>query len=377
MKTEKFDEELRYRAILAMSLIVCAIASIIVLEHKAGYFIDEYLSLMRANTIFGHQDPPFTLSYTPALAFFQDFLAVHPGHEFKYANIWLNESINVHPPLYYVLAHTMCSLATGEIVEWPLMVINVAFTLLTLVAGYKLVRLFTDSWLVLAVSLLAILALVAAVRHTRFRLPTVDERTNRNLAWQMATLIVPVLLYFLLVAKISPFWNSTRFLYPIFPLIVWSSAIILWKLAHFATPRKAAIAITCIVLVITTGSGLLHTSMYNLQTAQAQAIASASDRADLDCIVVTDTKKNWPLLAMLECKPEAGQYASLTFVDSQDPSDLRNFADRDELMLFIDSSVNEQDVQKLAASYGLPDSVEYIYAYSSFTSYHLTRDTTT
>lgn len=524
------DKSFRDRAILILALFVCAVCSIILFEHKVGFFLDEYYSLMRANALFSQGLIPSALSYVPASTYFQDYLAVHPGHEFDYMNAWLNESINVHPPLYYFLVHTLCSLVPGKIAEWSLMVINMIFTLLTLIVGYKLVKLFTDSSLVLAsallafslsagildlvaflrmycmamlwctlfcyllcarmrntkpsrcfyaqlaltvfagamthyyciiyfvfaclcfftwltvrkqfrqlghsalaivgagiasvvffphmlkhiffgyrgveswsnlanhsdffsrldgyatrinaelfgslafylTALLAIFVIAAFVRHAKSSNLSMSELPDHNRAWEMVTLLVPVVLYFFVVVKISSYWHTNRYLYPIYPLIIWSFAISLWNLSRIAAPRKAAIATSCILLALLTGSGLLHASWNNLHFDQAEAISSATERANLDCVVIVGMNTSWPLTGILECKPEASQYASLTFIDSQNLSNLQSFSDRDKLMLFIDSAVDSQTVADLATTYNLPNTVERIYAYTCFTSYLLT-----
>lgn len=60
------------------------------------------------------------------------------GGQFDYANVWKNQSEDVHPPLYYVMLHTICSLFPEKFSVWYAAIINIGFALLILYISKKL-----------------------------------------------------------------------------------------------------------------------------------------------------------------------------------------------------------------------------------------------
>ena len=69
-------------------------------------------------------------------------LTVPPGEGFDYLQVYMNQAVDVHPPLYYLLVHTVFSLGGGYS-DWYLFGINLFFLLLTCLFLYKAGRLIT------------------------------------------------------------------------------------------------------------------------------------------------------------------------------------------------------------------------------------------
>lgn len=40
---------------------------------------------------------------------FKDYITVQPGERFAYGSVYHNQTLDHHPPLYYMLLHTVCS----------------------------------------------------------------------------------------------------------------------------------------------------------------------------------------------------------------------------------------------------------------------------
>ena len=74
-------------------------------------------------------------------------ITAETGNRFNYVQVYLNQVMDVHPPLYYILAHTVFSLFQGRFSNGFLFSINIIFLLMTVWMLYKLaMRLFHNEW---------------------------------------------------------------------------------------------------------------------------------------------------------------------------------------------------------------------------------------
>lgn len=111
---------------------------------KTSFFVDEIWTFNLANSY-----------YFPALLdaqgyfdkwlpgeFWQQLLVVAPEHRFAFGSVWYNQSMDVHPPLFYSVVHSICSLFPGEFSKWFVVVPNMLFFVATqvilLFVGIKL-----------------------------------------------------------------------------------------------------------------------------------------------------------------------------------------------------------------------------------------------
>lgn len=67
---------------------------------------------------------------------YQDYLAVSESNTFNYASVYYNQRGDVHPPLFYMVLHTVCSVFQGSFSKWYALGINMAFLLLTIFLLY-------------------------------------------------------------------------------------------------------------------------------------------------------------------------------------------------------------------------------------------------
>ncbi|MCR4841396.1 MAG: glycosyltransferase family 39 protein [Lachnospiraceae bacterium] len=76
---------------------------------------------------------------------FKDYITVNPGQEFDYGNVIYNLKQDIHPPLYFLILHTICSFFPGQFSKWYSFPINiVAFVILQFFL-FALVRKLTKS----------------------------------------------------------------------------------------------------------------------------------------------------------------------------------------------------------------------------------------
>ncbi len=121
------------------------ILMIVTISNKENYHVDETYSYGLAN----HQGG-IAISiedgkrYSEPAEPFLKYLTVDIEHRFDYQNVWENQSKDVHPPLYYALLHTVCSLFPGTISKWYAGSINILFALLTLLVLRKLILQLTN-----------------------------------------------------------------------------------------------------------------------------------------------------------------------------------------------------------------------------------------
>lgn len=59
--------------------------------------------------------------------YFKDYLLVNEGEEFDFGSVLYNQKKDVHPPLYYILVHFLCSFTAGEVLMIHGGIINVIF----------------------------------------------------------------------------------------------------------------------------------------------------------------------------------------------------------------------------------------------------------
>lgn len=108
---------------IGMTLLLCL--QIIVLfyygSRKAGYHEDELYSYYSSNKTAGLfvNDREWTTGES-----FRNELVVLPGEQFRYGVVKQMQSWDVHPPFYYYLLHTVCSLTLGIFSKWQGISVN-------------------------------------------------------------------------------------------------------------------------------------------------------------------------------------------------------------------------------------------------------------
>ena len=139
-------------AVPAVCSVLIVILIVLMLLSKEGLFGDEFFSYARANA---------RLRYIPAGAeipdpasYFQSFLAV--DRPFIYGTVIEREAGNVHPPLYFILLHTVCSFFPGSFSVFFAGAVNMLFAVLSVFVLHSLLKRFALPLRTRAVLLLGI-----------------------------------------------------------------------------------------------------------------------------------------------------------------------------------------------------------------------------
>lgn len=114
---------------------------------KEGYYIDELWSYGLANSYYEPflQEQEGYMDQWHEPEFYLNYLTVNSGEAFSYASVYDNQVNDVHPPLYYMLLHTVCSLFKGGFTKWYGLMVNSLFFggtvwLLYMISGLMLGR---------------------------------------------------------------------------------------------------------------------------------------------------------------------------------------------------------------------------------------------
>lgn len=131
----------KYKQILPLSLSIIAfiILTLLALKGKINLHVDELMSYGLSNsttgvTIYIENGKRYNKGDTP----FEKYVMTDSERRFNYDYVWKNQSDDVHPPLYYILLHTICSCFPYRFSIYFAASINILFSILTIVYIYKM-----------------------------------------------------------------------------------------------------------------------------------------------------------------------------------------------------------------------------------------------
>lgn len=107
-------------AIMMLQLVVASYFCI----QKQGFHYDEYYSYYSSNVTYGLA--PGDRQWKDAAEIKSEF-QVQNGEGFRYGMVKTMQSFDVHPPLYYMILHTVCSLFPGIFSKWFGLGLNLFF----------------------------------------------------------------------------------------------------------------------------------------------------------------------------------------------------------------------------------------------------------
>lgn len=139
--------------ILISSLIVSAMIGVLLYygNIKQGFHMDELLTYGLSNSYFFPF--PFTFGEWLPSSYFHDYLTVNGQDAFAYDSVYYNQASDVHPPIYYIIIHTISSFFQGDFTKWIGLAANVSFYLLTILSIFSFAKyLFKDKWIALLVA---------------------------------------------------------------------------------------------------------------------------------------------------------------------------------------------------------------------------------
>ena len=133
---------------VVMLLLITAVQIAVILHYtfeRRNLYVDEIWTFNTAN----HYYFPFLFQsaesylnrWLPA-SFWSHSLVADPNHTFSFGSVFYNMSQDSHPPFYFIIIHSVCSLFPGEFSRWfgiiPNLVFFILFQLLFYVTGLKL-----------------------------------------------------------------------------------------------------------------------------------------------------------------------------------------------------------------------------------------------
>lgn len=133
-------KKMYYIALLCASIIIIIAEGILIKHTDIG--VDEVFSYGLSNHTFVdtiEMKPQDGYVYQKGIEPFVEYMAVQKDGRFQYANVWKNQSEDVHPPLYYAILHTICSFFPMSISRWYAGSINIVFLLMTLIVSTNLI----------------------------------------------------------------------------------------------------------------------------------------------------------------------------------------------------------------------------------------------
>lgn len=119
---------------------------------KQGYFVDELWSYGLANSYYHpHVDCNGALLKGWVTGnYFHDYLRVLPDQRFAYGSVIYNQVYDYHPPLFYMVLHTISSFFPNTFSKWYALVPNMIYFAASMLLLFVLAkRIFKNEWLAL------------------------------------------------------------------------------------------------------------------------------------------------------------------------------------------------------------------------------------
>lgn len=116
-------------------------------DMKKGFFVDEIWSYGLANSYYHAQiweDGGLdNTEIEPNM--FKEYLTVNKDEKFEYGSVIYNQTHDSHPPLFYLVLHTVSSFFSGSFSKWFGLIPNLIYYVVTIIFLYKIGRLVSES----------------------------------------------------------------------------------------------------------------------------------------------------------------------------------------------------------------------------------------
>ena len=124
MKKSFWIENKRWIFLMTIIMMLQLVVASYFCIQKQGFHYDEYYSYYSSNVT--HGLAPTDREWKDVSHIRSEF-QVMEGEEFRYGMVKIMQSYDVHPPLYYMILHTVCSLFPGIFSKWFGLGINLLF----------------------------------------------------------------------------------------------------------------------------------------------------------------------------------------------------------------------------------------------------------
>ncbi len=130
---------------LLLTLIICLQVALAVFWNyrREGLHVDEFWSFGLANSNYHphiFSDDALDNGWIDS-SYIRDYLVVDEDHRFDYVSVINNQKHDVHPPLFYIILHTVCSFFPGTFSTWFAVIPNLIFFALSLIILFKISKL--------------------------------------------------------------------------------------------------------------------------------------------------------------------------------------------------------------------------------------------
>lgn len=113
---------------------------------KQGFFVDEIWSYGLSNSYYHAQiwedNGLANVRIDPEM--FKSYLTVNKGEEFSYGSVIYNQTHDAHPPLFYMVLHTISSFSPGEFSKWFGLIPNVIYFAIAMYLLLRIVRCISE-----------------------------------------------------------------------------------------------------------------------------------------------------------------------------------------------------------------------------------------
>lgn len=179
--------------VLYALVVIIQLAALVSLgSQKQGFHIDEIYSYQISNSYHAEKVTGYDGlwdQWVPGNSLL-DLITVQEGEQFAYPVVYHNNAVDCHPPLFYFLLHSICSLFPGTFTKWYGLVLNICFFVATQVVIYSFAKeiLGSSFWAVLPVAVYG--GMRGALSCTIFiRMYTVLSFFTIALIWRLVHLI--------------------------------------------------------------------------------------------------------------------------------------------------------------------------------------------
>jgi len=133
---------------------------------KQGFHIDELYTYGLSNSYYNAFPDEFG-EWLPH-NYYNNYLTTTDATQFEYGSVIHNQINDVHPPIYYILFHTVSSFLPYVFSKWIGISINIVIHLLTCLVLYKLTKYITDNKWVSLITVLFWGASIGAISSVMF-----------------------------------------------------------------------------------------------------------------------------------------------------------------------------------------------------------------
>ena len=138
-KMTKSGKDLKFNILMWCVIIIGMVVACIFCAQKQGFHYDEYYSYYSTNITAGSH--VYNREWRSADDIKNEFMALQ-GDSFNLGLVKLNQSFDVHPPLYYFLLRMVSCLSKGVFSKWQGLAINLIFYFICLILLWKIADIF-------------------------------------------------------------------------------------------------------------------------------------------------------------------------------------------------------------------------------------------